>query len=98
MTQWFKTLSSTWQALTVIGSVILFSLAVGGWYNTISSLPEEIEHNRQSIEEIQGRVGNVEKGQDEILNAIEISNRQLRLSNCLALAQAQNKPYQECMK
>jgi hypothetical protein len=91
MKQWFKALNSTWQALTVIGSVILFSLAVGGWYNTLSGLPEEIELNRQSIAEIQSRVGNVEKGQDAILSAI-------RLSNCLALAQAKDEPYQECMK
>ena len=72
-----------------LGHIVL----IGGrrWYNTISSLPEEIELNRQSIAEIQSRVGNVEKGQDAILSAI-------RLSNCLALAQAKDEPYQECMK
>lgn len=97
MTKWFNQLNSTWQSLVVLGGVFAFALTITAVAYPVYTLPETVEENAELIKGnsslIQGntdRIEKVEVNQQDLLDAI-------KLSNCLDLAQAQNTPYQTCL-
>lgn len=89
MTKWFQNLNTTWQSLVVIGAVFAFALAVAAFAYPISQLPAQVEANRDDISHLRFDMQKIEIRQEDILEAI-------RLSNCLALAEAKRQPWQEC--